>query len=54
MAPATRDHNIIPDLVTAISELVVQELAEDEQADFLGGRSDYQRREDGQHGSVTG
>jgi len=32
MAPATGDSNIISDLMTAISELAVQELVKDEQA----------------------
>jgi putative transposase len=49
-----RDSNIISDLVTAVSELVVQELVEGEQADFLGGRGHYQRREEGQRGFRNG
>jgi putative transposase len=49
-----RDTNIISDLVTAVSELVVQELVEGEQADFLGGRGHYQRREEGQRGFRNG
>jgi transposase-like protein len=49
-----RDTNIVSDLVAAVSGLVVQELVEGEQADFLGGRGHYQRREEGQHGSRNG
>lgn len=49
-----RDTNIISDLVAAVSELVVQELVEGEQADFLGGRGHYQRREEGQRGFRNG
>jgi hypothetical protein len=49
-----RDTNIISDLVAAISELVVQELVEGEQADFLGGRGHYQWREHGQGGFRNG
>jgi hypothetical protein len=49
-----RDTNVISDLVAAISELVVQELVEGEQVDFLGGRGHYERREDGQRGFRNG
>lgn len=45
-----RDSNIISDLVAAVSELVVQELVEGEQADFLGGHCHYQRRGERQRG----
>jgi transposase-like protein len=51
---ADRDTNLISELVAVISELVVQELVEGEQADFLGGRGHYQRREDGQRGFRNG
>jgi putative transposase len=51
---AERDVNIVSELVQVISELVVQELMEAEQADFLGGRGHYQRREDGQRGFRNG
>jgi Transposase, Mutator family len=49
-----RDSNIISVLVAAVSELVVQELVEGEQADFLGGRGHYQRRGERQRGFRNG
>jgi putative transposase len=51
---ADRDTNLISELVAAVSELVVQELVEGEQADFLGGRGHYQRRGEGQRGFRNG
>jgi putative transposase len=42
--------NIISELVEKVTKLVVQELLEAEQADFLGGRGHYERRASGQHG----
>jgi putative transposase len=49
-----RDVNLISDLVAAISELVMQELVEGEQADFLGGRGRYERRGEAQRGLRNG
>jgi putative transposase len=49
-----RDINIVSELVTAISELVVQELVEGEQADYLGGRGRYERRGEAQRGLRNG
>jgi transposase-like protein len=46
--------NIISTLVETITRLVVQELLEAEQADFLGGRGRYQRRAGDQRGSRNG
>jgi putative transposase len=46
--------NIISAFVEAVAELVVQELVEGEQVDYLGGRGRYERREDGQVGSRNG
>jgi putative transposase len=46
--------NIVSALVETVTRLVVQELLEGEQSDFLGGRGRYQRREDGQAGSRNG
>lgn len=51
---AERDVNVISELVQVISELVVQELLEAEQADFLGGRGHYQRRGGTQRGFRNG
>jgi putative transposase len=50
------DHetNIVSELVEAVTRLVVQELVEGEQADFLGGRGRYERRGEGQAGSRNG
>ncbi len=45
--------NIISELVSAVTRLVVQELLEAEQTDFLGGRGRYQRR-DGSGGMRNG
>ena len=41
-------------LVEAVTRLVVQELVEGEQGDFLGGRGHDERRGDGQVGSRNG
>jgi putative transposase len=49
-----RQANIISTLVEAVTRLVVQELLEGEQADYLGGRGRYERRGDGQLGSRDG
>jgi putative transposase len=49
-----RDSNIISALVAAVSELVVQELVEGEQADFLGGRGHHRRRGERQRGFRNG
>jgi putative transposase len=46
--------NIISVLVDTVTRLVVQELLEGEQADFLGGRGRYARRGEGQFGSRNG
>jgi putative transposase len=50
------DHgsNIISALVETVTRLVVQELLEGEQADYLGGRGRYERRGEGQVGSRNG
>ena len=47
-------NNIISDLVEIVTRLVVQQLLEGEQADFLGGRGRYERRSDDQGGSRNG
>src|SRR5436190_22674296 len=49
-----RETNIVSLLVQLVTRLVVQELVEGEQGDFLGGRGRYQRREEGQVGSRNG
>lgn len=49
-----RERNIVSALVEAVTRLVVQELVEGEQGDFLGGRGHYERRGDGQVGSRNG
>jgi transposase-like protein len=46
--------NIISAFVEAVAELVVQELVEGEQADYLGGRGHYERRDADQVGSRNG
>ena len=50
------DHgsNIVSALVETVTRLVVQELLEGEQADYLGGRGRYERRTQGQVGSRNG
>ena|ERR1041384_7553696 len=49
-----RESNIVSALVETVTRLVVQELVEGEQADFLGGRGRYERRGEGQLGSRNG
>jgi putative transposase len=51
---ADRGSNIISALVETVTRLVVQELLEGEQADYLGGRGRYERRGEGQAGSRNG
>ena len=51
---ADRESNIVSALVEVVTRLVVQELVEGEQADFLGGRGRYERRGEGQAGSRNG
>jgi putative transposase len=50
------DHgsNIVSALVEAVTRLVVQELLEGEQAEFLGDRGRYERRGEDQSGSRNG
>jgi putative transposase len=49
-----RETNIVSALVETVTRLVVQELLEGEQADFLGGRGRYEPRDAGQLGSRNG
>jgi len=51
---AEQETNIVSALVEAVSQMVVQELLEGEQADYLGGRGRYQRRDTGQVGWRNG
>jgi putative transposase len=51
---ADRESNIVSALVQTVTRLVVQELMEGEQADFLGGRGRYERRGEDQAGSRNG
>ena len=46
--------NVVSALVDAVTRLVVQELLEGEQADYLGGRGRYERRGVDQRGSRNG
>jgi len=46
--------NIVSALVDTVTRLVVQELLEAEQSDYLGGRGRYERRGIDQHGSRNG
>jgi len=46
--------NVVSAFVEAVTRLVIQELVEGEQADFLGGRGHYERRDGGQVGSRNG
>jgi transposase-like protein len=46
--------NIVSALVEIVTRLVVQELVEGEQRDFLGGRGRYDRRSEDQVGSRNG
>ena len=48
------EQNIVSALVETVTRLVVQELLEGEQGDFLGGRGRYQRRGEEQLGSRNG
>jgi putative transposase len=49
-----RESNIVSALVEAVTRLVVQELLEGEQEDYLGGRGRYERRGEGQAGWRNG
>ena len=50
-----RESNVISVLVETVTRLVVQQLLEAEQADYLGGRGRYERRRgEGQVGSRNG
>jgi len=51
---ADRQTNIVSALVDTVTRLVVQELLEGEQRDFLGGRGRYDRRGEDQAGSRNG
>ena len=51
---ASRETNVISTLVGLVTRLVVQELVEGEQGDFLGGRGRYERRGEAQIGSRNG
>ncbi|MFQ5507676.1 MAG: IS256 family transposase [Planctomycetota bacterium] len=46
--------NIVSALVETVTRLVVQELLEGEQTDYLGGRGRYERRTEGQRGARNG
>jgi putative transposase len=46
--------NIVSELVDTVTRLVLQQLLEAEQADYLGGRGRYERRGEGQRGSRNG
>jgi putative transposase len=48
------ESNLVSALVEAMVRLMVQELLEGEQGDFLGGRGRYERRGEGQVGSRNG
>src|SRR5215471_19165265 len=52
--PAGEGTSIISALVDTVTRLVVQQLLEAEQSDFLGGRGRYERRGDAQLGSRNG
>jgi putative transposase len=49
-----RGSNIVSTLVETVTRLVVQEVLEAEQADYLGGRNRYKRRGEAQPGSRNG
>jgi transposase-like protein len=53
-AGVDHERNIVSALVETVTRLVVQELLEAEQGDFLGGRGRYQRRGEEQLGSRNG
>ena len=46
--------NIVSTLIDTVTRLVLQQLLEAEQADYLGGRGRYERRDGGQRGSRNG
>jgi hypothetical protein len=48
-----RESNIVSALVETVTRLVVQELLEAEQGDYLGGRGRYERRGEGRSGRAT-
>jgi transposase-like protein len=48
------ERNIVSGLVETVTRLVVQELLEAEQGEFLGGRGRYERRGEDQAGSRNG
>jgi putative transposase len=50
----SEDANIISALVETTTRMVLQQLLEAEQADYLGGRGRYERRDEGQRGSRNG
>src|SRR6476661_5003053 len=51
---ADREANIVSALVETVTRLVVEELLEAEQADYLGGRGRYERRVESRVGSRNG
>jgi putative transposase len=51
---AQQETNIVSAFVEKVTRLVVQELLEGDQTDFLGGRGRYERRSGGQRGSRNG
>ena len=51
---ADREANIVSALVETVTRLVVEELLEAEQADYVGGRGRYERRVEGQVDSRNG
>jgi transposase-like protein len=51
---ADQETNIVSALVDTVTRLVVQQLLEAEQADYLGGRGRYERRASDQVGSRNG
>lgn len=53
-AGVERQTNIVSALVETVTRLVMQELLEGEQADYLGGRGRYERRREGQRGARNG
>jgi transposase-like protein len=51
---ADRESNVVSAPVEVVTRVVVEELLEAEQADYLGGRGRYVRRAEGQIGSRNG
>ena len=49
-----QEQNVVSALVETVTRLVVQELLEGEQGEFLGGRGRYERRGEEQLGSRNG